>query len=119
MVAIGFIEKQFQTTITWAEWFVTGAPFSALTSMALYFIMTRMMRPEMKEITGGQAAISEQVEQLGAMTPKERKLLVIVLTLLGAWAAEGVGAKIGPSDGIVFDDFAAEYLDIWQEIGEK
>ena len=39
--------------------------------------------------------------------------------LLGAWTAEGVGAKIGPSDGIVFDDFAAEYLDIWQEIGEK
>ena len=31
-------------------------------------------------------------------------------TLLGAWAAEGVAAKIGPSDGIVFDDFAAEYL---------
>ena len=40
-------------------------------------------------------------------------------TLLGAWAAEGVAAKIGPSDGIVFDDFAAEYLDIWREIGEK
>ena len=92
MVAIGFTEKQFQTTITWAEWFVAGAPFSALTSMALYFIMTRMMRPEMKEITGGQAAFAEQVEQLGAMTPKERKLLVIVLTLLGAWAAEGTSA---------------------------
>ena len=119
MVAIGFIEKQFQTTITWAEWYVTGAPFSVLPSAALYFIMTRMMRPEMKEITGGQAAVAEQVEQLGAMTLKERKLLVIMLTLLGAWAAEGVGAKIGTSDGIVFDDFAAEYLDIWQEIGEK
>ena len=39
--------------------------------------------------------------------------------LLGAWAAEGVEAKIGPSDGQVFDDFAAQYLDIWQEIGEK
>ena len=38
---------------------------------------------------------------------------------LGARAAEGFGAKIGPSDGIVFDNFAAEYLDIWQEIGEK
>ena len=38
---------------------------------------------------------------------------------LGAWAAEGALAKLGPSDGQVFDDFAAEYLDIWQEIGEK
>ena len=92
MVAIGFIEKQFQTTntITWAEWFVAGAPFSALLSVALYFIMTRMMRPEMKEIAGGKAAIAEQVEQLGSMTPKEWKLLVIVLTLLGFWATEKV-----------------------------
>ena len=90
MVAIGFIEKQFQTTISWAEWFVAGAPFSALLSVALYFIMTRMMRPEMKEIAGGKAAIREQVDTIGAMTPKEWKLLVIVITLLGFWATEKV-----------------------------
>ena len=29
---------------------------------------------------------------------------------LGAWAAEGVEASMGPSDGQVFDNFAAEYL---------
>ena len=90
MVAIGFIEKQFQTTITWAEWFIAGAPFSALLSVALYFIMTRMMRPEMKEIAGGKEAILEQVQAIGVMTPKEWKLLAIVLTLLGFWATEKV-----------------------------
>ena len=35
------------------------------------------------------------------------------------WAAEGVGATTGLGDGQVFDDFAVEYVDIWQEIGEK
>jgi len=90
MVAIGFIEKQFQTTISWTEWFIAGAPFSALLSVAVYFIMTRMMRPEMKEIAGGKAAIREQVEAMGAMTPKEWKLLAIVITLLGFWATEKV-----------------------------
>jgi len=30
MVAVGFLEKQFGTTITWTEWFIAGAPFSAL-----------------------------------------------------------------------------------------
>ena len=39
--------------------------------------------------------------------------------ILGAWAVEGVEAKIGPSDGQVFDDFAAEYLDIWQTSGKN
>jgi len=90
MVAIGFIEKQFQTTISWAEWFIAGAPFSALLSVAVYLIMTRMMRPEVKEIEGGKAAIREQVETMGATTPKEWKLQAIVMSLLGFWATEKV-----------------------------
>ena len=90
MVAIGFIEKQFQTSITWAEWFIAGAPFSALLSVAVYFIMTRMMKPEMDEISGGRATIRQQLDAVGPMTLREWKLLVIVLTLLGFWATEKV-----------------------------
>ena len=90
MVAIGFIEKQFQTSITWTEWFIAGAPFSALLSVAVYFIMTRMMKPEMDEISGGRATIRQQLDAVGPMTLREWKLLVIVLTLLGFWATEKV-----------------------------
>jgi anion transporter len=90
MVAIGFIEKQFQTTITWTEWFIAGAPFSALMSVAVYFIMTRMMKPEMEEIAGGRATIRAQLDVMGRMTPREWKLLAIVLVLLGFWATENV-----------------------------
>jgi anion transporter len=88
MVAVGFIEKQFQTTITWAEWFIAGAPFSAVMSVALFFIMTRMMKPEMAEIAGGRATIRAQLDAIGPTTPKEWKLLATVLTLLGFWATE-------------------------------
>jgi anion transporter len=90
MVAIGFIEKQLEATITWMEWFVAGAPFSALMSVAVYFIMTRMMKPEMKEIEGGQATIRQQLDAIGKMTSKEWTLLVIVLVLLSFWATEKV-----------------------------
>jgi len=90
MVAVGFVEKQFGSTITWTEWFVAGAPFSILLTIALYFIMTRMLKPEMEEITGGRAAIREQLDALGAMTLAEWKLLVVVLVLLGFWSTEKV-----------------------------
>ena len=90
MVAVGFIEKQFGTSISWTEWFIAGAPFSALLTVALYFIMTRMMKPEMTEIAGGQATIRQQLDGIGAMTVREWKLLVIVLVLLGFWATEKV-----------------------------
>ena len=90
MVAVGFVEKQFQTTITWTEWFIAGAPFSALLSVALYFIMTRMMKPEMKEIVGGKATIRDQLAAIGPMTLREWKLLLLVLALLGFWSTEKV-----------------------------
>ncbi len=90
MVAVGFIERQFQTTITWTEWFIAGAPFSALLSIAVYFIMTRMMKPELQEIVGGRATIRAQLDSIGPMTVKEWKLLAIVLTLVGLWSTEKV-----------------------------
>lgn len=90
MVAVGFVEKQFGSTITWTEWFVAGAPFSALLTVALYFVMTRMMKPEMDEIAGGRAAIRQQLSELGPMTAREWKLLALVLALLGFWSTEKV-----------------------------
>jgi len=90
MVAIGFLEKQFGTGITWTDWFVAGAPFSALLTVALYFIMTRMLKPEMEQIPGGMGSIRQQRADLGPMTAAQWKLLVLVLVLLGFWATEGV-----------------------------
>lgn len=90
MVAIGFIEKQFGTTITWLDWFIAGAPFSAALSVALFFIMTRMLRPETTEIEGGRATIRQQLDAIGPMTRREWKLLALVLTLLVFWATEKV-----------------------------
>jgi anion transporter len=88
MVALGFIEKQFQINITWLDWFVAGAPFSALLSIGLYFVMTYLIRPEMKEIIGGREAIEDEMKKIGAMTFNEKKLLILVLVLLIFWATE-------------------------------
>ena len=90
MVAVGFVEKQFGTTITWTEWFIAGAPFSALLTVALYFIMTRMLKPEMSEIAGGRATIGQQLDAIGPMTMNEYKLMFLVLALLGCWSTEKV-----------------------------
>ena len=90
MVAIGFIEKTLQKTITWLEWFTAAAPFAVLMSVALYFVMTRMMRPEVDAIPGGREAIRGSLAELGPMKASEKKLLALSLTLLGFWATEGV-----------------------------
>lgn len=90
MVAIGFIERTLQKSITWLEWFAAAAPFAVLMSVALYFVMTRMMRPEVDEVPGGREAIRKSLAELGPMKTSEKRLLAISLTLLGFWATEGI-----------------------------
>ena len=88
MVAIGFIEKQLGVTISWLEWFIAAAPFSALMSVALYFVLSRMMPPEQVEFSGGQETMLKELAALGPMRPEEKKLMFISLVLLFFWATE-------------------------------
>ena len=97
MVAIGFIEKAFGQTITWLEWLMAAAPFSVLMSTALYFVMTRMMPPEVKNVAGGSEAIGKALADLGPMKRSEKQLLAISLALLSFWATEGVLHKFDTS----------------------
>jgi sodium-dependent dicarboxylate transporter 2/3/5 len=90
MVAIGFIEKTLQKSITWLEWFIAAAPFGILMSVALYFVMTQMMHPEVTDIPGGREQIRKSLADLGPMKISEKKLLAISLTLLLFWSTEGV-----------------------------
>ena len=101
MVAIGFIEKAFNQTITWGEWLVAAAPFSILMSIALYFVMTRMMPPEIEEAPGGIQGIRKSLAELAPMKTAEKKLLAISLTLIAFWATEGILHKFDTSSTTV------------------
>jgi solute carrier family 13 (sodium-dependent dicarboxylate transporter), member 2/3/5 len=90
MVAVGFIEKTLHQSITWLDWFIAAAPFGILMSIALYFVMTRMMPSEVEDIPGGREAIRTSLAALGPMKTSEKKLLAISLTLLLFWSTEGV-----------------------------
>ena len=90
MVAIGFIEKAFGQTITWLEWLIAAGPFAILMCIALYFVMTRMMPPEVAEVPGGREGIRQSLAALGPMKAAEIKLLLLTVTLICFWATEGV-----------------------------
>lgn len=50
LIATNFIKQILGYDISWGEWFVAALPFSILMSVALYFVLLKMMPPEMKEI---------------------------------------------------------------------
>jgi len=90
MVAVGFIQKMLGHDVTWLNWLIAAAPFSVAMSVGLYLIMMRMMPPEATEMPGGQGAVKKSLAELGPVTARQVRLLVISLVLLAVWATEGV-----------------------------
>src|SRR3546814_7023056 len=86
MVAIGFMEKMLHASVTWLDWFIAAAPFGLIMSVALYFIMTRLMPPEARNVPGGREAIRKPPADLGPLNQSRQKLLVLSLTLPLVWA---------------------------------
>ena len=89
MVAVGFIRDILGTEISWIEWFIAAAPFAVLMSVALYFVLLKLMPPEIDEIPGGEAAIRQELEKLGPMSGGEIRLMIIAVCLLLFWVFEG------------------------------
>lgn len=90
MVAVGFMEKAFGQAPTWGEWFLYAAPWALLMSVVLYFVMLKVIPPEVEEIPNGQEMVRQQLAALGPMTAKEKRLLGISLLLLFLWATEKI-----------------------------
>lgn len=90
MIAVGFIEKQLGVSITWMDWFIAALPFAVLMSIALYFVLMKIMPPEMDEIAGGDAVVAKALAELGPMKTDEKKMLAISFILLFFWATEKV-----------------------------
>jgi anion transporter len=89
MVAVNFIRQILGVEISWTEWFIAAAPFAVLMSVALYFVLLKLMPPEIDEVPGGEATIKRELEELGPMKGGEKRLMTIAVILLVFWVLEG------------------------------
>ncbi|WP_376781659.1 DASS family sodium-coupled anion symporter [Sporosarcina ureae] len=95
MVALGFIEKEFGVSVAWSSWFLYAAPWSILMSIALFFIMKLVIKPETQVVEGGKELIQGQLKELGKIKASELRLIVVAVALLFLWATE---EKLHPFD---------------------
>lgn len=89
MVGLNFIEKAFPYDVSWVKWFLAAAPWSAIMTIVLYFVLLLLMRPDSKSIKSGKEVVKKQLEELGAMPGAQIRLLIIAFVALVLWATEG------------------------------
>ena len=64
-------------------------------SIALFFIMISLIKPETSNIEGGKEVIKKQLAELGPLKAPEIRLIITSMILLFFWATEG---KLHPFD---------------------
>lgn len=107
LIALGFIKTEFGIDITWGEWFMYAAPFSAIMSVVLFFVMIKLIKPETNNISSGKDVIRKQLTELGPLKRKEMTLIITTLILLFFWATEG---KVHPFDTTTVTIIAIAFL---------
>jgi solute carrier family 13 (sodium-dependent dicarboxylate transporter), member 2/3/5 len=88
--ANGLMEKMLHLRISWIDWLVVCAPYSIAMSIALYFVLMKMMAPEAEEAAAERKGrIQQAPAESGPMTTDEIKVLLFSVSLLAVWATEG------------------------------
>ncbi len=59
-------------------------------SVILYFVLLKLMPPEMDEVPGGKEKIAQELAALGPMKADEKKLMFISVVLFFFWATEKI-----------------------------
>ena len=99
MVAVSFIEKQLGVNVSWLDWFIAAAPFSAIMSVVLYFILMKMMPPEKQEIEGGRRnelahqLVSDNGEPLPLLDRASHVITINEPNMLAMMAGFGTGGE--------------------------
>src|SRR5699024_2387078 len=108
--------------ISWGSWFLYAAPWAVIMSVILYFVMTRLIKPDASEIEG-KGNIKQQLDNLGAITTNEKRLIIVSLFLLFFWSTEGI---VHPFDSTTVTIVALAYMFIpkigvfsWSEVQPK
>lgn len=89
LLTIGFMDKMLGQRVSWIDWLIAGAPWAIIMSVVLIVVVLKLLPPESDTVPGGMSAVSQSLAALGPMTAAQKRLGIVSLFLLIAWASEG------------------------------
>lgn len=85
-ILIGLLENEYHIEISFFKWMVIGLPFSIILIAIIYFIMTKWFFPNSGlKFNASKEVIDSELEKLGAMSGKEKQVLIIFSVVVLLW----------------------------------
>jgi sodium-dependent dicarboxylate transporter 2/3/5 len=94
-IAVGILERSFDTRISFAGWMAFGVPFMLLSVPMCWWILSRVTLPF--DLAGpGRDAVRAAIGDPGPWTAPQRRTLAVVLLVALAWVFQPIVEKLLP-----------------------
>jgi len=85
---VGFVRETQGLEIAFIEWMAFAIPVVALMVPAAWLVLTRLSFPfDSRHLKGGQQVVANQLAELGAMSPAEKRTAAVFAAIGLAWAS--------------------------------
>lgn len=84
------IATQAGYPITWASWFVAGIVPGVCALLAGPLVIMKLYPPEVRKTPEATAFAGRELEKMGALSPNERILTVVFVSVCGMWVTSGL-----------------------------
>jgi solute carrier family 13 (sodium-dependent dicarboxylate transporter), member 2/3/5 len=89
-ILVGFIERNYGQTISFASWMALGLPLTTVMLLISWFYLVKIaLPPEIKTLPGGRNLIIEGMHALGPMRKEEKRILFVFLGVAFCWILRG------------------------------
>jgi len=90
-ILAGVVEKEYGYSIGFVEWMQFAAPLSLMMLAIAWWYLTRFaFRNDMQALPGGRAVVMQQLDELGAMSRQEWRVLIVFSLVVAAWLLRGL-----------------------------
>lgn len=86
VVFAGFMRSQFDYEVSFAKWMLMAVPFTILMLLIAYLLIVRVLYPnKLGKFAGAEELIQQEVDELGDISPGEKRTLIIFVTTALLW----------------------------------
>jgi solute carrier family 13 (sodium-dependent dicarboxylate transporter), member 2/3/5 len=99
---VGFIQKQYNYTVQFADWMLICTPIALLLMLSLYFVSVKILYPNhIKHDDETKGYIKNELQNLGPLSVSEKRVLMIFIGTALLWITKDLINKL---DIVKLDD---------------
>lgn len=88
---IGYLQQEQGIDIGFGQWMLFALPFSVVFLALTWLVLTRWLYPpEIDDIPGGRELIQSEIDDLGPVSPGEKRVAVVFVATAMAWIANSL-----------------------------